>query len=273
MILLKGEDVSDLIVSLPHVIADGLAAIFLLRDIIAALAGSALEPLPELPAFEELIPPSAFGPASRNVMGRWWTRRTTEQFQALSLETLLDNLPVVGPTRIQSGRLSATETTRLTVSCQAKGLTVHSALAAAGLLALAHADPMAMTCFHPISLRDQISPPLGDDLCLALSHVSTHHTISRASHYWDLAHEFHHHLMAALERSEAFDNTLGSIRKLEPQASIVTDLTPALAVTNVGCIPVDPDYGALQIEDMRGYGSNTMHAPSLASVILQGRLS
>jgi hypothetical protein len=94
-----------------------------------------------------------------------------------------------------------------------------------------------MTCFHPVSLRDQLSPPLGDDLCPALSHVSTHHTVSRASHYWDLAHEFHHRLMAALERGEAFDNTLGSIRKLEPKASIVTELAPQISVTSPACTP------------------------------------
>jgi hypothetical protein len=150
---------------------------------------------------------------------------------------------------------------------------VHSAIAAAGLLALAHEEPAATTCFHPVSLRDQLSPPLGDDLCLALSHVSTHHTVSRASNYWDLAREFQHRLTAALERGEAFDNTLGSIRKLEPKASIVTELTPQISVTNVGRIPIGPDYGALRIEEIRGYGSNTMNAPSLAAVILQGRLS
>jgi acyl transferase domain-containing protein/NADPH:quinone reductase-like Zn-dependent oxidoreductase len=273
VVLLQGKGVADLIVSLPHVMADGLAAIFLARDIIAGLAGGALDPLPELPAFEELIPPAAFSSASRNVLGRWWSRRTTEQFQALSLATLLEHLPVVGPTRIHSGRLSAADTARLAARCQARDLTLHGALAAAGLLALAHAEPTAMTCFHPVSLRDQLSPPLGDDLCLALSHVSTHHTVSRAGHYWDLAHALHHDVMAAMERGEAFDNTLGSLRKLNPKASIVTELTPQLSVSNFGRLSIDPAYGALQIEDIRAYGSNTMHAPSLAAVILQGRLS
>jgi hypothetical protein len=105
--------------------ADGLAAILLLRDMIGALVGGALDTLPELPAFEELIPPSAFGSANRNVMGRWWTWKTTEQFQALSLEALIEDLPVVGPPCIHSGRLSAEETTQLAAHCQAKGLTVH----------------------------------------------------------------------------------------------------------------------------------------------------
>jgi acyl transferase domain-containing protein len=273
VMLLKGEGISELIVSLPHVVADGLAAIFLLRDVIAALAGGALDLLPELPAFEELIPPSAFGPDSRNVMGRWWTRRTTEQFRALSLKALIENLPRVGPARIHSGRLSAEETARLAARCQAKGLTVHSAIAAAGLLALAHEEPTSTTCLHPVNLRDQLSPPLGDDLCLALSHVSTRHTVGRRSDYWGLAYEFRHRLMAALERGEAFDNTLGSIRKLDAKVSIVTELAPEISVTNVGRIPVDPYYGALQVEEIRFFGSNTMDAPSLAAVILQGRLS
>jgi Transposase domain (DUF772) len=108
---------------------------------------------------------------------------------------------------------------------------VHNAIAASEPLALAQEEPTEMTCFRPVSLHDQLSPPRGDDLCLALSHVSTRHTVSRADHYWGLAREFHH-LMAALERSAAFDNTSGAIRKLGPKASIATEPAPQIPATD-----------------------------------------
>jgi NRPS condensation-like uncharacterized protein len=101
-ILLHGQARSELLFSLPHIVTDGRGIVYLLRDILSALHGATLSPLPEWPSCEELIPPTAYTRSDgAEVMNSWWSRKTTERFKAVSFHTLSRSREVRGGIRYQ----------------------------------------------------------------------------------------------------------------------------------------------------------------------------
>lgn len=59
VVLLQGNDVSELIVTCAHAISDGMSSVFLLKDILQAMNSSDTPPtvLPEQPPYEQLVSP------------------------------------------------------------------------------------------------------------------------------------------------------------------------------------------------------------------------
>ncbi|MFN3647964.1 MAG: phthiocerol/phthiodiolone dimycocerosyl transferase family protein [Armatimonadota bacterium] len=271
--LLPGEGTSDLLLSFSHLAADGGASVMLLRDLLSLLSGASLPPRPEPPAFEELVPPDAFGsPDGAEQLGAWWSRETTRRLAGWSAEQLAAHLPAVGPTRVHQQLLPPEVTSAIVTRCRAEGTTVHGAACAAGLLALAEGEPDPTRCRHIVSLRERVEPAFTDDPGLCVSQVTTTHAAGGGAPFWDLARQVRAELDSSLARGEPYDALLQSVR------AVYTNTPPqeepaALSVSNLGRVDLPPAIGPVAVETIRVAGSVRVDSPVLSLVTYRDRLS
>ena len=162
-------DGTDLVLAVPHCVADGTTVLTLLRQWVE-LAGGA-EPGPPLPARPG--PEDLFPAAQRGVGGtrRAITQLISDQAAARRLRPQRMEPSAVVPfdrrrTRLLHRELTGDQLDGLTRACRREQVTVHGALAAAMVLAVA-ADAGVpaggnVTIGSPITFRDELLPPVSD---------------------------------------------------------------------------------------------------------------
>lgn len=250
-ILLHGQARSELLFSLPHVATDGRGIVYLLRDILSALHGATLSPLPEWPSCEELIPPTAYTRSDgAEVMHSWWSRKITERFKAISFNTLLADLPKVGRTYAHPLRFSNSETHDLIARSRREEASLHGALLAALMLSLVTAAT-TIKASHPFDLRAELQPPVGDDLGLFIAPLWTAHNVSPVSHFWDVARDVTSQILAVIARGAYFDAALQVRQSLAPSSVLdVHTLRRTVTISDLGQLPIPARYGALELREL-----------------------
>ena len=120
-VLIQDTASSMLLLSFDHVIADGMAAVYLLRDLLAALNGHELEPLPVPPPQEELIERASPQPSEIDLgaLPVGDPRMAAPGGEARDVQGI--PLPPV-----QALELDAELTSRIVERCKAEGTTVHA---------------------------------------------------------------------------------------------------------------------------------------------------
>jgi phthiocerol/phthiodiolone dimycocerosyl transferase-like enzyme len=271
--LLNGQDRAELLFSLPHIATDGRGIVYLLRDLLSALDGTVLSPLPEWPSCEELIPPSAYTRSDgAEVMNSWWSRKTSERFKALSFKTLLADLPRLGRTHAHPVRLSKAETSALLTRCRHEEASLHGALLAALMLNLV-TEETTLRASHPFDLRAELQPPVGDDLGLFIGAIWTEHDVSPASHLWDVARDVTGQILEAIARRAHFDEALKMRQNLAPNSVLDIDkLRRTLTISDLGQLPIPTQYGALTLRELFITGFMSVQIPILSTCLLGGRL-
>jgi NRPS condensation-like uncharacterized protein len=261
VVLLQGNDVSDLIITCEHIITDGMSSVFLLRDILQAvgLPDRPLSVLPEQPPYEQLVP--QFEP----------------KVQALSFEPSLattktkPTLAEKSRPRLHTWSLSAAETISLVHRCQQAQTTVHAAICAAFLLAIAHQrtqkndleESTTLKCFSPINLR-RFLPAIEEDFGFYFTAYVTTDTITPDLSLWELAHSIKAQLnqkmapeqiFAHLPHSEAFLSTLPSTDEVVDMVETVNGYD--VLVSNLGRLTIPQQYGELQLAAVYGPSGTT----------------
>ncbi len=271
--LLHGADASDLILCACHAAADALGVFSLLRDVLTLLAGKAIAPRTPMPAFEELIPAEAFGSAEgATLRDQWWRRQTSERLAGVDWDDLAGRLPDVGETRVLADELEPETTTALMARCRAEQTTMHGALSASVLLALADGSA-EIACAHSVSLRQRLEPPFGDEVGLCLSRVLTRHRIGPGTEFWALAREVRSRITAAIQRGEPFDRTLETVRLLAPGGRLETGPEAVATMTNPGLIALEPPQGRLSLRSAISAGTVMVDGPVISTATAAGRLT
>lgn len=271
--LLDGPDSSDLILTISHVIADGTSILLVVRDLLMALGGEPLAHLPELPAGEALIAPEAFGSLeSARLVAGWWSRATARRLEQLDYEALVENLPAVGATRLRSHELTVRETGALIERCRAEGTTVQGALGAAMLLSLTSTSSRELSLLHIVNLRSRLAPPVGEDVGVYISHVSSRHVVHGETPFWELARDVRHQLVASLDTSVPFENVARTLRVLAREGPVDDELCATAAISNPGRIAVEPRYGSLRVDAVRMGGAALVDAPVVETVTFADRI-
>lgn len=122
-LLIGDRSASTLLLTFDHTIADGISAVLVLDDVVAALNGEHLTPLPLPASQEDMIARSLPAVESFPDFSAADPRMTPAcSIRAFDSATTLE---------IHKAELSATETTRLVQRCRAERTTVHAALVAA----------------------------------------------------------------------------------------------------------------------------------------------
>ena len=262
-----------LLLSIVHCVTDGMSGTFLMRDLLTALSGGALEPLPLLPSMETLL---------------------AQRAEAAPPPSLLPDLPagraavqVPDDTRpcVTRRSLSPTLTATLRDLARREGTSVFGALCAAAVLARRStaSEPGSVIVSYPIDIRAMLG--VGDDNLYLLSGGRMAFPPDAAepaeSQLWDLARAAREHVKAAV----APDLVRASIFWLEQQFRGSADIAATLSkfaaffasdihLTNLGQIAISTDYGRVRLE--AGWGASLARWSGLvtiASHTLNERLS
>lgn len=250
-VLLHSTDISELIVTCHHAIADGVSALYLIRDILQAIANSdtSFQPLPALPPIEYLLP----GKASENPAS-----------QPPIFKSLMPNEAPLLQSRscLCAGSLSAETTTQLISRCRQEQTSVHAAICAAFLIAITRQNrseqPQTLKCISPISLRPYLTPAIGEDVGLYASGKQTLHTLTPDANLWDMARSIKQTLNQEMTSNKIF-------AEVPNPEEMPPNLTPAmvlqmvreqfnrdLVVTNLGRLTFPLQFDRLQLQAIYG---------------------
>lgn len=256
VVLLQGNDVSDLIVTCDHAIADGLSVVFLLRDILQAVGfpDRPLSVLPKQSAYEQLVP-------------QYDRKLPASSFEpSLATTKTKPTLPEKSRPRLHAWSLSTTETIALVHACQQAQTSVHAAICAAFLLAINEQgtqkndieEATPLKCFSPINIR-RFLPTIEEDFGYYFTYVRTADKIAPDLSLWELAHSIKAQLnlkitpeqiFAHIPDSEAFISTLPSSD--EAVAMLETVGGYDVNVSNLGCLKISQQYGEFQLAAVYG---------------------
>jgi hypothetical protein len=243
VVLLHAPERTVFILAISHSIADGMSALFLIRDVLTAVAGRTLDTIALFPSAEELL---GVAPAK-------------------PIEAPLD----VNETSINAGRrptvilhsLSIEATADLVATARAHGSTVHAALAAAFVLAMRRLAPQfqiaPLRMISPANTRSELDAPN----CLGLYFTSPQSSFEPAhtSKFWDIALQ----ARADIASSSSRDALLGATEAMQSltkqglsnhdAAAMLKDaFAMDILLTNLARTPFASNFGELSLERMWG---------------------
>ncbi len=165
MMLFQGTDRSDIIVSIHHSIADGMALLFLLRDLMASLSGVVLEDLSLPESIEYIRAGTSIADEPLTAMNNDERDGVPPVANLLAYRPSHDEL-----VHFEALQLTEDQTIALTRSAKSQRVTVHSALTAALVKAGSDSDSEwagdPVRVFTPINIRAVHN--IGDDTVVAL---------------------------------------------------------------------------------------------------------
>jgi len=253
-VLVKDGGYSTLVMVCHHCVADGLSAAYVLRDALHYLAHptAPVEPLPELPALAELLPPldpdlldfarmAMSKPGEPNV------------FDAAAGEQLY----------VLPWSLDETQTATLMARCRRERTTVHAALGVAFLTALVRLSaggPTVRCVSTPVSLRDRLRQPVGEQYGMLIQGgVKTRLDCAPGREFWVKAREFKESMQRDIADPRFFalfhtaEQILARIpyeQVIAAEGGLIVDYD--LSITNLGRLDFPADDGALRLEGLYG---------------------
>ena len=287
---------STIVLTVCHAIIDGRSATFLMRDLLHAAGGGTLAPLDPPRAAESHL----FASMSRLEMVKRFFRESMRNMrQARALKkvggTKIERGAAQTPDRYDSGVLLATQdaewTSRLIERAHAEQTSVHAALCAAQLRALAaeysDGQPFALHLTSPVNLVGRVDAPVDEDLLFFASGVEAPQVVDTSVPFWDHARAVRQQLGAREDAGRLFiDNMivpqiLRPLRRWFPPddtgfrrlLSFVDQMPISLTVvTNLGVLAMPAQYGPLSMESLTFVTSNPT-TPFLSSATTwRGRL-
>ena len=273
VVLVHSTDVSEVIITLHHSISDGVSGLFLIRDILQALAtpetSISSEPL-AIPVLEDLIPvqvdENLFSQNSEIQKTSWLSTNSLSikftnpptQFSTTTFEQTSQILP-----DIHFASLSAENTTQLISRCRQEQTTVHAAICSAFLLAIANqnSEQMQQTlkCFSPINIREDLRPAVEEQVGYYAHGKATLQTLNPNDNLWETARSFKDRLKQEMALEKVFEEILRNREWFstnpdltQVQKAISGNLDRSLIVSNLGRIKFSPEFGHLQLQAIYG---------------------
>jgi NRPS condensation-like uncharacterized protein len=276
VLLLHSPDVSNLIITFHHCIGDGLSGAYLIRDILQFIGelDSPRELLPDLPPVDEIIP---------NVTKTWVDEDLDDSLKAESILAVNYrnnkelNTSEVFPIRLFNWTLSSTGTTKLITRCREENTSVHGALCAAFLLAIAaeikSPNEIILKCHTPVNIRNYLTIHVGENLGEYITRPVTAHQLSQKTDFWDLAREVKYKLNQVVAEGRLFDNVLKARAFFSSNSNKGGEASDArnkgskdIAITNVGNLNIKQLFGKLQLQELYLMATGSKSLPLLIGV-------
>ncbi len=253
-VLIKTLDsnVNYLIITLEHIICDGISIVYLMSELLS-ICGQILSEnkipsiskLPMLPSLDDLLP---------KVEIKWHNQQIDKEIKTLEVE---QDLPLeLRKTGLVHKKLAPEITKVIISSCKEEHATVNGALCAAMMLAVADKikdkdKNLFLSCFSAINLRQRINPPISNhDLALLASSLYTIHEIIEDKSFWELARAITKIVKEKLETDVIFE----SKQILESLISNYDNNMPkapcSVGITNLGYVKIPSNYGSLKLEEI-----------------------
>ncbi|GAP94275.1 condensation domain-containing protein [Leptolyngbya sp. NIES-2104] len=239
VVLLQSEIESDLILVCHHAIADGLSAVYLIQDIIQGMSGKQFKrsDLSAAASLESALPGSEPYPDK--------------------IPKPIDYVPPqahCSRPHIRPVVLSTNLTQQLIQRSRAEQTTVHGAISAAFLLALAPQVGNPIRCLHPVNVRSHLSLPMSDGVGLYFCFCVTSHSLQAGSEFWEIARSVKSQLSQidiAQQLTEERQLRQPMISHLTDAAAFMADMQSQypshLTVTNLGRVDIAQQYGNIRI--------------------------
>ncbi|HIK04215.1 MAG TPA: hypothetical protein IGS40_05805 [Trichormus sp. M33_DOE_039] len=257
MVWLYSVNISELIITCHHAIADGLSVVNLIRDLLTVL-GNPHQPLPSLPPpspCEILLPDCQHQPA--------YIGQTLAMKVLLGLKKRTDKS---SPSRrnypkLRVGSLSPNLTTALIQRCRAENTTVHGVLCAAFGLAIAASETSksSFNCFSPVNVRSFLTSAVTENCGLYIFPALSTNSLTPNLTLWELASS----IKAQLRSQTTIENLQSKAMEYErlmaanPNPEMVLQLFKKyygfdLMVTNLGRLNLPQQFGELQLPALYG---------------------
>jgi hypothetical protein len=267
VVWLRSAQVSELIVTCHHSIADGLSVAYLLQQIIAGLENPTAQTvaLSEAVALEPLVP-GLTEAAAQQPTPIASTDPIAPTYRTVPSQR---NLP-----HIRTALLTATLTRQLIVLCRQEQTSLHGLISAAFLMALAQqrqASATELRCLSPINLRAELTANVGEAVGLYIHFGLTTHQVQADTQLWELSRSLKAQLLAGADLAARRQHIL--MRQLTmatlPKAEIVAmgmqqQFGYDLLVSNLGQLNFAQQYGALRLEALYG--------PAVMTAMIDGRV-
>ncbi|MGV0024442.1 phthiocerol/phthiodiolone dimycocerosyl transferase family protein [Phormidesmis priestleyi] len=271
-----------LITTTHHAISDGLSCIRLHSELLTycqkATEGKPIElvRLPLLPALESFLPTWTkgwLGTLNAILFGLGLTiqrlKHRPEHIPLKKSTSLVDRT-----TGLVHRQMDQALTQKIIDHCKQRKTTVHSALAAAMLLATAETitpdrdRPICMNCQSALDLRRRLKNcPDERQLGLFVTSVITYHTIDPKTSLWNLAQQVKSRIQSNIKWGHIFRFPLTSKFFTEYYLSHPSDVNSTVFLTNIGLVSVPSQYGLFELEDIHFTVSNVFYAGSLAASV------
>jgi hypothetical protein len=252
-ILLEGDNHCEIILVIHHVIADGMSMLFIMRDLLQALSGQKLTPLPVPPTQEERLAAiwtSELPPVSNSNASPRPADKPVSFYR-----------PEDGKRpRVRGLRLSQEQTSLLVEVARREGATVHTALCTALVLAGRQISPLwsdhAVRVLSPISLRKVLNA--GDDCGLAVTAAMLPFDPPPGVAFWNLARGAKQSLLPvrALESvasARLYDDVLATNDDDEAMSRLLARVVRyELLAINLQRAPFESKFGDLALEGFWG---------------------
>jgi hypothetical protein len=248
---LCASDATTIVLALHHAIADGLSAVWILHDVLSALAGAQLEAFNSFSPIEEKI----LGPSLRPA-------RASESNHAAPI---LPQTPPTTPflaanfrTNIDTAEFSKEETARLVERCRANNTTVHSMICTAAARSVPASGEDRVGIMSPFSLRKLARIESG--ACgVFIGAASAEAQIKENASIWQDAR----HIGDSLNRARSPQAVIDFISRVSAEftpaagpekvlALLSAGPQTALVVSNLGLLPIAERYGPYAVKAVWG---------------------
>ena len=272
-VVVESDDFFDLAVVCHHVVGDGLALTYVIRDIVAHLADRLADPgqpveavaAPPMHDLVKALPKPPKGEPVKQSGSSWPVRPRT----AAADFTLL------------SWELAAAEGAALPERCRAEQTSIHAALGLAGLRAMADLDgDTRRQIYSPVNMRGLL-PGLPEGACGNYAvELFTWFDVTDDGEFWTAARR----LKQTLRRQTAPERLLRQVRLLSlmdvlPNAVLGGLLRvsckpyPSLSFSNLGRVPFPAGHGDLRIEAIHPVAHmGTLSSGLLAAATVDDRI-
>lgn len=287
VVWVRGASHSELLFVQHHVIGDALSMTYAVRDLLIDLAAffqnktlPAPAALPARPALPALLPASARGLRRFLYMQSFFYKHVLARPLRRARKLPMDEIaaPPLRRSAVVQRFVATDLTSRIVKRARQEGTTVHAALCAALLMTAAEeffAEQAArgrgvrLGCASAVNLRRELQPPVEQEMGLYVSQVTTFHRVMPSASLWTLAHQVKQQLGQTLKHGEQY-LTLpligmfipygrhpgpGFIRRFDGGSPA------ALAVTNIGELPIAPSYGPFAIKSCQFLVSPSVVTP------------
>lgn len=294
-VVVHSPHISELIVTCHHAIADGLSALYLIRDILSALANKnadpQLKPLPLLPPLQNLVSRElhhnspSLDQSSDNV--NLLNEENIQSQKALQKPTFKNfDHHAIRPTssyaHLCSGSFSPETTQLLISSCKQKQTSVHTAICAAFLMAIYRQNcseqALTLKCVSPINIRSYLTPVPEEDFGFYASVTLTLHTLTPDLTLWDIAHSLKEQLHQATTPETILAIIAQSPAEITPNSNpqedeqnITEPFGYELAVSNLGRLNIPQKFAELELQAIYGpVGQNGAKSAPIVGVATLG---
>jgi NRPS condensation-like uncharacterized protein len=273
---------NTILMAFHHAIGDGISGSFLMRDLFQAMALASSGKACELPPLEPKREMNAYFPEwAQGFSGRWRVSKFAGRLLGEMLHHGKPTLPNFDQTappkerraRIVPRQLDPDFIDRLHKRAHEEGTTLHGALLAAQILAIAQDRNDTKEHFYliasPVNLRKRLTPPVGEDVGFFVTIGVSVNMARPDTEFWPLAKTVRGSLWQCVEAGEPFVYViqhkdlsritsllgLGAFGRLIYARAGAYLTFGGLTFSNIGIVDIENHLGPFTLEDLGFFAS------------------